>query len=51
MHQNLAVILQQLCYGKISFRVLVPVRQRGGGDRREEEEGVRKEEETKDKRQ
>ena len=24
MHQNLAVILQQLCYRKISFTVLVP---------------------------
>ena len=24
MHQNLAVILLQLCYGKISFLVLVP---------------------------
>ena len=24
MHQNLAVILQQLCYGKISFAVMVP---------------------------
>ena len=26
MDQNLAVILQQLCYGKISFIVLVPAR-------------------------
>ena len=25
MHQNLAIILRQLCYGKISFIVLVPV--------------------------
>ena len=24
MHQNQAVILRQLCYGKISFLVLVP---------------------------
>ena len=24
MHQNLAVILRQLCYGKISFAVFVP---------------------------
>ena len=24
MHQNIAIILQQLCYGKISFKVLIP---------------------------
>ena len=24
MHQKLAIILQQLCYGKISFVILVP---------------------------
>ena len=24
MHQNIAIILQQLCYGKISFIVLIP---------------------------
>ena len=24
MHQNLAIILQQLCYNKISFIVLIP---------------------------
>ena len=32
MHQNLAVTLRQLGYGKISFAVSVPERQRIGED-------------------
>ena len=40
MHQNLAIILQQLCYDKISFAVLVPERAWREGECKQDRKGL-----------